>query len=79
LDEREIKMKIVQILSGPYEMEGMVWNLCLVSDGGDTWDEEIYYDSMAEAIADCEDIGSDGYLDLDDENWLEDEENPDGW
>ena len=70
-------MKIVQILSGPYEMEGMVWNLCLVSDGGATWDEEIYYDSMADAIADCGDIGSDGYLDVEDEHWLEDEENPD--
>lgn len=73
-------MKIVQILSGPYEMEGMVWNLCLVSDGnGELWDEEIYYDSLAEAIADFEDIRSDGYIDVEDEHWLEGEENGDGW
>jgi hypothetical protein len=73
-------MKIVQILSGPYEMEGMVWNLCLVSDGSsEMWDEEIYYDSLAEAIADFEDIRSDGYIDVEDEHWLEDEENGDDW
>lgn len=72
-------MKIEQILSGPYEMDGMVWNLCLVSDGEDVWDEEIYYDSLEEAIADFQDIRNDGYIDLEDEHWFEDEENGDDW
>lgn len=72
-------MKIEQILSGPYEMDGMVWNLCLVSDGEDVWDEEIYYDSLEEAIADFQDIRNDGYIDLEDEYWFEDEENGDDW
>lgn len=62
-------MKIVQILSGPYEMEGMVWNLCLVSDGEQMWNEEIYYDSIADALGDFEELRKFGPIELEDEDY----------
>lgn len=62
-------MKIVQILSGPYDMEGMVWNLCLVSDGEHMWDEEIYYDSIEDALGDFGELRNFGSIELEDEEY----------
>lgn len=67
-------MKIVQILSGPYDMEGMVWNLCLVSDGEHMWNEEIYYDSVSDALSDFEDLRNEGAIEVEDDFWFDDEE-----
>ena len=67
-------MKIVQILSGPYDMEGMVWNLCLVSDGDDMWNEEIYYDSVGDALSDFEDLRNEGAIEVEGDFWFDDEE-----
>jgi hypothetical protein len=67
-------MKIVQILSGPYDMEGMVWNLCLVSDGEHMWDEEIYYDSLSDALNDFEDLRNEGAIEVEEDFWFDDEE-----
>jgi hypothetical protein len=45
-------MKIWEVLRGPYEdLLGMVYSICLVeSDKGDMYEEEIYYDSMEDAM-----------------------------
>ena len=63
-------MKIIQILGGPYEDDGVFWNLCLIkSDGGDIWEEEIYYDSPADALGDFEDLRKFGPIELEDEDY----------
>lgn len=45
-------MKIWSVKSGPFEdEEGRIWNLCLVeADNGEIFDEEIYFDSMTDAM-----------------------------
>lgn len=59
-------MKIVQILGGPYEDKGVFWNLCLVmSDEYEhAWEEEIFYDSPEDALADFEDLRKLGPIDI---------------
>lgn len=45
-------MKIWNIKAGPFENdEGHIWNVCLVeTDEGEMIDEEIYYQSMTDAM-----------------------------
>ena len=60
-------MKIIQILGGPYEADGMYWNLCLIkSDDGNMWEEEVYYDSAEDALSDFEDLRKFGPIELGD-------------
>lgn len=67
-------MKIVQILSGPFEMGSFVWNLCLVKEGDAVWEEEIYYDSIGDALADFDDLQEVGAIDFYDDEYLDEEE-----
>ena len=69
MDEGETKMKIVQILGGPYKDDGMFWNVCLIKSGDAMWEEEIYYDSAADALSDFEDLRKYGPIDLEDADY----------
>ncbi len=63
-------MKIVQILGGPYENGGLFWNLCLLrTEDGVMWEEEIYYDSPADALSDFEDLRKFGPIEIEDEDY----------
>jgi hypothetical protein len=65
--------KIVKILDGPFEQDGVVWLLCELTDGrGTYWHEEIYYDSVEEAYADFSELSCDG-LELE-EDYLDEDE-----
>ena len=66
-------MKVVQILSGPYDTQGLVWNVCLVHDGSSYWEEEIYYESMREAIGDFDDLRNQGFIELE-EDYIDEED-----
>lgn len=68
-------IRILDILSGPYEQEGVVWLECLMTDGlGSEWSEDIYYDNIGDALEELEDIHLYGSIDLDDYMLDEDEE-----
>ena len=44
-------MKAHRVINGPLEDEdGLIICVCLVEDDGELYDEEIYFESMAEAI-----------------------------
>jgi hypothetical protein len=50
MDQREM-MKAHRVINGPLEDEdGLIICVCLVEDDGELYDEEIYFESMAEAI-----------------------------
>ena len=67
-------MKIVGFISGPYSTQGYHWNVCEVSDGFDVWLEEIYYDSIEEAMEDCYHINDGMEFDLEEDFLTEEEE-----
>ena len=67
-------MKITQILNGPFDVDGMIWNVCQVSEGDLSWDEEIYYDTVGEALGDFEELRNSGYIDVDDDSLLDEDE-----
>jgi hypothetical protein len=47
-------MKAHRVINGPLEDEdGLIICVCLVEDDGELYDEEIYFESMAEAIVFC--------------------------
>lgn len=59
--------KILKVISGPYEDEGLIWNVCEVEQDGQVIEEEIYYDLVDEAYADIAECGAEGIVDEYDE------------
>jgi hypothetical protein len=59
--------RLIQILSGPHDDDGQFWNSCLVTDGRYDWSEDIYYDTLCDAITEFEDLREFGYIELEDE------------
>ncbi len=68
-------IRILDILSGPYEQDGMVWLECRMTDGlGNDWIEEIYYDDMRDALDELEDFHMYGIVEIEDDLLDYDEE-----
>jgi hypothetical protein len=66
--------RIVGLVSGPYSTGGYHWNVCEVTDGRDFWHEEIFYDTLEEALEDCYHISCGGEFDLEEDYLSEEEE-----
>jgi len=61
--------KILRFISGPYEEGGYVWCVAEIEDDTGTHEEEIFYDTIEEALSDH------GLLDVDfEDDWLTEQE-----
>lgn len=74
--------KVLRFRSGPYEEAGYVWCVAEIEDDtGDTYEEEIFYDSIEEAFMDLEEYESLGFIIDNEEDYLTEaeEQEIDSW
>jgi len=62
-------MKLIGVKSGPYEtVDGQVWCLYSVTDGDNYWTEEVYYEDMDECMEDVDEVYTEGFKEVGDED-----------